>query len=144
MKHSRISFSICEECVTCSALSRCFLFTLNVGNRGKRLNACVLWLPLTAECLNVNSVQKTDLRQSELGLLRGEEHCGLHRPWGDGADVGSQVRDAARPLIWRFRVINSDQSSWRPPGLRKHREKRRDKVSLSNNKTGGGRGFLYI
>lgn len=45
------------------------------------------------------SLQKTDLRQSELGLLRGEEHRGLHRPGGDGADVCSQVRDWGGPLI---------------------------------------------
>lgn len=91
------------------------------------------------------SLQKTDLRQSELGLLRGEEHSGLHRPGGDGADVGSQVRDRARPLIWRCRVISSElrpAAGLSPELTEKHREKWRDKVSPSNNSEGGGRRIL--
>ena len=35
--------------------------------------------------------QEADLRQSQLGLLRGEEHRGLHRARGDGAHVRRQV-----------------------------------------------------
>ena len=91
------------------------------------------------------SLQKTDLRQSELGLLRGEEHCGLHRPGGDGADVGRQVRDRARPIDMEMPgyQLGTQTSSWpRSLAPEKQIEKWRDKVSLSNNSEGGGRRIL--
>lgn len=78
------------------------------------------------------SLQKTDLRQSELGLLRGEEHRGLHRPGGDGADVCSQVRDWGDPLIWRCRVIRQVRPQQLASVLpRKNREKSREIKFLS-------------
>ena len=89
-------------------------------------------------------LQETDLRQSELGLLRGEEHRGLHRPGGDGADVCSQVRDRVH---WYGDAGLSAQASQAAAGLssgsEKQREKWRDKVSLSN-KRGGGHRILYV
>lgn len=78
------------------------------------------------------SLQKTDLRQSEFGLLRGEEHRGLHRPGGDGADVCSQVRDWGDPLIWRCRVIRQVRPQQLASVLpRKNREKSREIKFLS-------------
>lgn len=70
------------------------------------------------------SLQKTDLRQSELGLLRGEEHSGLHRPGGDGADVGSQVRDRARPIDMEMPGYQSSDQQLAPvPSSQKNTEK---------------------
>ena len=97
----------------CLSLKSVVYCLLNVG-LGRDARLC----PLTpADCCLSKcqySLQKTDLRQSELGLLRGEEHCGLHRPGGDGADVGRQVRDRARPIDMEMPgyQLRTQTSSW--------------------------------
>ena len=50
--------------------------------------------------------QEADLRQSQLGLLRGEEHRGLHRARGDGAHVRCQVLQMFSNLILCVLVNN--------------------------------------
>ena len=97
----------------CLSLKSVVYCLLNVGTGCTPLSADSCWLLC---CLSKcqYSLQKTDLRQSELGLLRGEEHCGLHRPGGDGADVGRQVRDRARPIDMEMPgyQLRTQTSSW--------------------------------
>ena len=106
----------------CLSLKSVVYCLLNVGTGCTPLSC----LPPADCCLSKcqYSLQKTDLRQSELGLLRGEEHCGLHRPGGDGADVGRQVRDRARPIDMEMPgyQLRTQTSSWplsRAPAHRK-------------------------
>ena len=51
--------------------------------------------------------QEADLRQSQLGLLRGEEHRGLHRARGDGAHVRCQVLQYNNSVLQPYAVCIS-------------------------------------